>query len=139
MGTGDSGSDDRKDCAAEARSSRDWVWEGDVILPLLLLLPPAFVGEESEFVEEERETRGRGRERAEGAPFASWQTKKEKPIPRPRIEHALVVLFGAPIDLISALRALNRSSLGPERARTIAVDKQVPAIHLERTIPSLLR
>ena len=52
MGTGDSGSDDKKDCAAEARPSRDWVWEGDVILLLLLLLP-AFVGEESEFVEEE--------------------------------------------------------------------------------------
>ena len=28
LGTGDKGSDDRNDCAAEARSSRDWVWEG---------------------------------------------------------------------------------------------------------------
>ena len=28
LGTGDSGSDDRNDCAAKARSSRAWVWEG---------------------------------------------------------------------------------------------------------------
>ena len=46
LGTGDKGSDDRNDCAAEARSSRDWVWEGGcwrVVLLLLLLLLPALL------------------------------------------------------------------------------------------------
>lgn len=63
LGTGDNGRDDRNDCAAEARSSRDWIWEGGGAGFLLLwavfscreICRKSFRGERGRGGEEKRE------------------------------------------------------------------------------------